>query len=111
EICQNVYLKTGSQLSAVRGAAESPYPSGCDSCHFQAELIMSWSAGIRGTQFSTSSALVALATRCDGSPARRDSKTTFISLPVMFRAASITSRTEYPCPLPRFMAMESPPAL
>jgi len=54
-----------------------------------------------GFQPKSSSARAELAIKCDGSPGRRGSILRSISRPVTFRAASMTSSTENPSPLPR----------
>ncbi len=62
---------------------------------------MSSSAGFSGTQPSSARMRSLDATRTGGSPARRGDSTAGIWQPVTSRAASTTSRTENPLPLPR----------
>src|SRR6185503_2853451 len=78
-------------------------------CHSQAELIIVDRSACCGCQPRTDRAFEESATRCEGSPARRPSISIGISCCVTSRAALMTSSTEYPCPLPRLIAVDRPP--
>jgi hypothetical protein len=67
----------------------------------QASATMSLRSGLRGFHPSSSRIRALEATSAAGSPARLPSSALGMSRPVTDRAASGTSRTEYPAPLPR----------
>src|SRR6185312_7119987 len=79
------------------------------SCQFHAFLTMVSRSEKRGFQPSTFAALLASATRTGGSPARRGPSRKGTGRGEILPTVSITSRTEYPLPVPRFRARLAPP--
>jgi dTMP kinase len=92
---QAVYEDALAALSDFRS------PSGFALYQAQASAIIVSRPGLRGVQPSTSRTRSEAATSIGGSPGRRASSTTGISRPVTRPAASMTSFTENPLPLPR----------
>src|ERR1700676_5304321 len=105
----HVFLKNIVATGCKKTQNYEWYPFGWRALHCHWDRRIVGKSDVTGCQPSTFVALVASATSCAGSPGRRGSHRTLMSLPVTLFALSMTFRTEYPTPVPRFMNSDLPP--